>query len=99
MKDNNAASTIAGVAFGLFCLFAVIAAIIYIAAISTQQSPITDTYGNTLSPTTNNTQETVTALANTGESSVVPLLLLAGVVFVCAVLFLAWVVSKSGISI
>jgi hypothetical protein len=87
------------VAFALFGLIVVMVGIVFIAALSNQQSAITDTYGNTLNPTSNTSQNLVTSIAATEESSAVPLILIGCVVFLCMVLFIAWAASKSGISV
>jgi hypothetical protein len=49
-------SNIGGAIFGLFCMFVVVAGVMYVAAMNNQSGPTTDTYGNTLGNTTNTSQ-------------------------------------------
>ena len=96
---NDNAMGIGVAAFGLFCLVIVIAGIIYVSAMSTSQVPITDTYGNTLNPTSNTSQQLVTSSVSAEEYSAVPLVLIGATMFLCIVVFSLWVYSKTGISL
>ena len=49
-------TNIGGAIFGLFCMFVVVAGVMYVAAMNNQSPATTDTYGNTLSNTTNTSQ-------------------------------------------
>jgi ABC-type antimicrobial peptide transport system permease subunit len=85
---------IGGIAFGVFCVFIVGAGLFYIAGVSTSQPAIVDTYGNAPSQTTNDTIEAATVPITTGETSIVPILLIVGAVFVCCVVFLLYLAAK-----
>ena len=97
MINNEHAMSISDIAFGLFALFLIISGIIYVAVLTIQQPPISDTYGNQFTNITNSSQSSATNLTAIEERSSIPILLLASAVFICAVIFVAWVVSKSGI--
>jgi len=96
--DENAMS-IGDIAFGVFALFVIITGIAYVALLSSQQPPITDSYGNSASNITNSSQGLVTNMTGIEEGSAIPLLLVASAIFICAVLFIAWLASKSGIHV
>jgi len=44
--DNESATTVGTVMFGVFCIFIAMAGVMYIAALNNQTSALTDTYGN-----------------------------------------------------
>ena len=92
--SNDNAMAIGAIVFGLFCLFAIVAGIIYVMAINNQQTTYTDTFGNTASPVTNTSQSVINATASIGSRTVIPLLLIGGVISVIAVVFLIWAASK-----
>lgn len=96
MKGNDHAMAIAGIAFGVFCLFAVIVGVIYILSITSQQPAITDTYGNTASPETNTSEKVVSDVTDTSGNAIVPLVIIGGVVLLIAVIIGLWIASKSG---
>lgn len=96
-SDDNA--MVSEIAFGLFALFVIIAGITYVAFLSSQQPPITDSYGNSVSNVTNASQGLVTNMTGIEEGSAIPLLLVAATIFICVVLFMVWLVSKPGIHI
>jgi hypothetical protein len=88
-------NAIGGIAFGLFCVFVVGCGVFYIAAQSQTQPVYTDTYGNTLTQQTNDTMNASSVAMSTGESSVLPLILIVGAIFVCCVIFLIYLASKA----
>ena len=85
---------IGGIAFGVFCVFIVGAGLFYIAGVSTSQPSIVDTYGNAPSQTTNDTINATSMPITTGETLIVPLLLLIGAVFCCCVIFIVYLAAK-----
>ena len=89
-KDMNLGAII----FGVFCVFVLGAGLFYVAGVSHNQPTYTDTYGNTLSEQTNSSINASEPTLVAGESSVVPLILIVGAVFVCCVVFLMWLVAK-----
>lgn len=96
MKHHNEnAMGIGEIVFGLFCLFAMVAGIIFILAINNQQTTYTDTFGNTASPVTNNSQDVVDTTTSIGSSTMIPLVLIGGVIAMIAVVFMIWAASKS----
>jgi uncharacterized integral membrane protein len=98
-RFKNDDGSVATLAFAVFASVIVIASIIFIAAMANQQPTITDTYGNTLSSTSNSSQSLVTAATSEEEYSMVPLIFIIVTVFLCGVIFAAWVASKTGISV
>jgi ascorbate-specific PTS system EIIC-type component UlaA len=96
---NDNAMTIATIAFAVFGVLVIITGIIFMAATINQTPTVTDTYGNTLSTQANSSQSLVTAIASEEEYSMVPLMLLVVAIFLCVVVFAAWVASRSGISL
>ena len=99
MRFDNDDGSVATLAFAVFASIVIIASIIFIAAIVDQQPAITDTYGNTLSPTSNSSQSLTTSLVSEEEYSMTPLILIIVAVFLCGIIFAAWVASKTGISV
>lgn len=97
MKSNDDAMAIAGIAFGVFCLFVVIVGVLYVIGVSSQQAPTTDTFGQTLDPTSNQSQQIVTSTTTTSSSAMVPILLIVGTILLIAVLVAFWIFSKTGI--
>jgi hypothetical protein len=97
--ENDFAATVGAVAFGIFCLFAVIAGIVYIASLNNQAIPVSDSYGTGLDANSTAAKAAVIAMTAEEEASATPLLLLAGAIMVCVVVFVAWVASKTGISV
>lgn len=93
--SNENAMVMGAIVFGLFCLFAMVAGVIYIMAINNQQTRYTDTFGNTVSPVTNTSQYLINSTASIGSSTMIPLVLIGGVIAVIAVVFMIWVASKS----
>lgn len=85
---------IGGIAFGVFCIFVVGCGLFYVAGVSSQQPAFVDTYGNAPSAITNSTANATAVPITTGETSIVPLLLLVGVIFCCCVVFLLYLVAK-----
>jgi len=94
--SNENAMAMGAIVFGLFCLFAMVAGIIYVMAITNQQTTYTDTFGNTASPVTNTSQSVIDSTASIGSDTLIPLVIIGGVIAVIAVVFLIWVASKSG---
>lgn len=80
--------------FGVFCLILVFAGVIFIVSVNAQQTPYTDTYGNTLSQTTNQSQNLVENITSTGGSVSLPLILIAGVIVVCMIVFCIYLAAK-----
>jgi hypothetical protein len=85
---------IGAIAFGVFCVFVVGCGLFYVAGVSSEQPAIVDTYGNTMSQSTNDTHNATAIPVTTGETSIVPLLLLVGAVFACCVVFMLYLASK-----
>ena len=56
---NDGANGVAAAIFGIFCLVVVVLGAVYVAAVNSQQAPITDTYGNTFNNATNTSQTLV----------------------------------------
>lgn len=97
---NDSAMAIGAIAFGVFCLFVVVAGIIYVVSVTSSQPAYTDTYGNTIGNTSNQSQSLVnTATTSSSNNALVALLLIGGVVLLIAVLIAFWIFSKTGISI
>lgn len=95
MKDSNA-MTVPELAFGVFILFIFVGGIVYVAALmSANDVAITDTYGNAQSSVSNDTHSAAAAIT-TDQPIIAPLLLIGGGVFLIAVLFAMWLVSKAG---
>ena len=94
-KTNDNAMAIGAIVFGVFCLFAIVAWIIYVMAINNQQTTYTDTFGNTASPVTNTSQSVIDSTSSIGSSTMIPLVLIGGVVAILATVFLIWVASKA----
>jgi hypothetical protein len=97
--DTEMATTIGTVMFGIFCIFVAMAGIIYIAALNNQVPTVTDTYGTAPDTVTNASQLAVVTMTAEEETSMIPLVLLATVIGLCVILFIAWVWSKGGISV
>jgi glucan phosphoethanolaminetransferase (alkaline phosphatase superfamily) len=97
--SNDNAMTIATIGFAVFASIVIIAAMVFLAAIVNQSPTVTDTYGNTINAQSNTSQNLVTTISSEEEYSMVPLMLLIVAVFVCVVIFAAWVASKTGISV
>jgi len=93
--SNDNAMAMGAIVFGLFCLFAMVAGTIYVMAITNQQPAYTDTFGNTASPVTNTSQSVVDSTSAIGSSTMIPLVIIGGVIAVIAVVFLIWAASKS----
>jgi len=93
-KSNDNAMTVAAIAFGVFCLFVVVAGIIFIVSVTSQSPQITDTYGTAPSPITNTSRNLVTNETATAGNAMIPIILIGGVVLLIAVLFAFWVFSK-----
>jgi hypothetical protein len=82
--------------FGVFCLVLVFAGVVFIVSVNAQQTPYTDTYGNTLSSTSNQSQDLVGNITTTGgglEASL-PLILIAGAIVVCMIVFCIYLAAK-----
>ena len=80
--------------FGVFCLVLVFAGVVFIVSVNAQQTPYTDTYGNTLSPTANQSQNLVGNVTSTGGEVSLPLVLIAAAVVVCMLIFCIWLAAK-----
>jgi len=87
------APSIGGAIFGFFCLVVVVLGVMYVAAVNNQQSPITDTYGNTYSNITNTSQALATQENLTPGLGVT--ILIASVIVLIMVLFAFYVFSKT----
>jgi hypothetical protein len=95
-QTNDHAMSIAGIGFGMFCVIAMVGAGIYILSINSQQSPVTDTYGNTVSPVTNTSQHLVGSLtSDVGGATMVPLIILVIVILVIAAITAIWLATKA----
>jgi H+/Cl- antiporter ClcA len=99
IRFNNEDGHVATLAAAVFAAVIVVVAVIFIAVMANQQPTITDTYGNTLNPTSNTSQALTTTMTSEEEYSMVPLLFIIVAVFLCVVVFSAWVVAKTGISL
>ena len=85
--------TIAGLIFGVFCMFAVVVGAMYVAAMNNQAPVITDSYGNTLGNTTNTSQSLANSENLTPGFGVMGLLTV--VILLIAVIFGFYVASKT----
>lgn len=85
---------IGAVIFAAMCAFAGLIGIGYIISVNAQATPITDTFGTTLSPSSNSSQGLVTNLTTQSHSSLAPLILLIGAVAVIGAIFALYVASK-----
>jgi uncharacterized membrane protein YciS (DUF1049 family) len=99
MKFKNDEGHVATLAAAVFAAVIVIAAIIFVAAMANQQPAITDTYGNTLNPTSNTSQSLTASITSQEEYSMVPLIFIIVAIFLCGVIFSAWIAAKTGISL
>ena len=81
--------------FGLFCVFVLGAGIFYVIGTAHSQTTYTDTYGDTYSRNTNNSIANSGNVTSVGGSSIGPLILIVGVVFLVIVLFLIWLAAKT----
>ena len=100
IKDNSSAMGIPEASFGLFCVVVAIAGFIFLVSLmQSHNDPIVDTYGNTQSDITNDTQQVSMDVLQTGSSSIIWLVLIVAAVFLCMVVFAFWVASKAGLSI
>lgn len=97
--SNDFAMAIGAIAFGVFCLFVVVAGIIYVVALTSSQPAYTNTYGNTIGDTGNQSQDLVETTTDSSGPAFVALFLIGGVVLLIAVLVAIWIFSKTGISI
>jgi len=80
--------------FGVFCLVLVFAGVIFIVSVNAQQTPYTDTYGNTLSPASNQSQGLVGNITSTGGEVSLPVILISGVIVVCMIVFCIYLAAK-----
>lgn len=81
--------------FGVFCLFVVMGGLFYVAGTSSQQAPITDTYGNTQSVQTNSSQNLTTAVTSTGTSTNIWILLIAAAVLLIMAIIAIYAALKA----
>lgn len=97
MKHSNEyAMSLGGIAFGMFCLVASIAAGIYIITFNSRQPAVIDTYGNTIGTTANSSQLLVTNLTSAaGDGALTPLVLIAVVMLLIGCIVAIWVASKT----
>jgi hypothetical protein len=93
--SNENAMAFNGLMFGLFCLIIMVVGTLFVVSVNSNQTTYTDTYGNTLNPASNSSQNLVTSIATTGSSDVDLIILLGCAIGVIAVIFLFWVASKS----
>jgi hypothetical protein len=81
--------------FGVFCLVLVFAGVVFIVSVNAQQTPYTDTYGNTLSSTSNQSQSLVSNITTTGGlQASLPLILIVGAIVVCMIVFCIYLAAK-----
>lgn len=80
--------------FGVFCLVLVFAGVIFIVSVNAEQPTYTDTYGNTLSPVSNQSQNLVGNVTSTGGEVSLPLIIIAGVIVVCMIVFCIYLAAK-----
>lgn len=80
--------------FGVFCIVLMVAGGLYIISVNASQPVIKDTYGNTLSATSNTSQSIVNSEATTFATPTILLILIAAVIAVCVILFTFYIVSK-----
>lgn len=97
MKSNSEnAMSIPGIAFGMFCVILLIGGGVYVLATNSNQSPITDTYGNTLDPVSNSSQDLVTSsTSGFGGTAMIPLIIIAVIILLIAVIAALWVATKT----
>ena len=94
--SNDSAMSLGGIAFGMFCLVAAIAAGIYIITFNSSQPVVTDTYGNTIGSTANTSQQLVTNLTSAaGDGALTPLVLIAVVMLLIGCIAAIWIASKT----
>lgn len=87
---------IGAAAFGLFCLALIVGSSIMIISMSSQQTTYVDTYNKVPGNATNLTSGVVsTAATGVGSASLVPLVIIGGVILLCIVLFAFYVISKN----
>lgn len=80
--------------FAGMCAMAGLIGIGYIISVNAQATPITDTFGTTLSTSSNDSQNLVTNITTQGHSSIAPLILLIGVIAVIGAIFALYIASK-----
>jgi hypothetical protein len=82
--------------FGVFCLVLVFAGVVFIVSVNAQQTPYTDTYGNTLSPASNQSQGLVGNITSTGGGlqASLPVILIAVAIVVCMLVFCIFLAAK-----
>jgi hypothetical protein len=79
--------------FGMFCLVAVFAGIVFIVAVNAQEPQYTDSYGNTLAG--NPSQALVGNISsNQAVQTNIPLVLIVGAIIVCMVVFCIYLAAK-----
>ena len=87
-------ASIGAAVFGGVCLIIVFAGIIYMGSVYSAQNPITDTYGNTLSPVSNASKNLTGEMTDTGTSAGIWLVLIVGGVLACVIIFALYLVAK-----
>lgn len=96
MRNDDALSA-GGMIFSIFCLFLMIVGIVLIVSLSGNSSQVTDNFGNNLSsadPSYGVSGNLTGTMTNTGTSSALPVVLVAGAIFVCFVAFAVYAVVK-----
>ena len=93
--QNDDAMGMGEITFAVFCVIAVLTGVIYIIAVANSNPQITDTFGETIAPNASASQDIVVSIQNTGASAIVPLILIVGIIALCAVIFLLWTASKN----
>lgn len=91
---NDDAMAMAGIIFGIFCLVVVVGSVMYVMAVNGQTTSYTDTFGNTPTAITNTSKGLVNTTVTIGTQSVVPIILIGGVIAVCAIVFMIYAASK-----
>lgn len=86
-------------AFGAFSVFIIVVGVIFIVSMAASQPDYSDTYGNTIGNTGNQSQDLVDASVDTSGPVLVYMLFIAAAILLIAVLVGLWMFSKTGISI
>ena len=100
MPVNNdwAQSAIHALIFAAFCGIIMIVGSVYVASLNNTSPTITDTYGNTLTPVSNQSQNLAQVTAVEGDPSLVFLILIIGAIGLCVSLLLALALMKSALT-
>lgn len=80
--------------FGVLVVAAGIAAMVFVISVSASQPTYTDSYSGVLSNTSNTSSGLVGNVTMVGQGAAVPIVLIAGVILFCVVIFAFYIAAK-----